>query len=161
MDMDLKPHMDGLANLDDHARRAAPGVRTQVTKDHDLIRRWAAKHDAEPATGEGTASGPAVIDVQDGGAGIRFNFPGFARFRPITWKEWFDHFDRHDLRFMYEETDTSQVSERAHEVWEARGGGIGDDRSDWFQAEQDLRRAAGGGSPAVRYRIITNDSVER
>jgi hypothetical protein len=73
-----------------------------ATRNHDVIRRWAAKRRAEPATGEATPSGPATADVRDGGVGIRFNFPGFARLRPITWDEWFDHFDRHQLTFVYE-----------------------------------------------------------
>ena len=40
--------------------------------------------------------------MQDGGAGIRFNFPAAARFRPITWDEWFQNFSQHDLMFVYE-----------------------------------------------------------
>jgi len=46
--------------------------------------------------------GPATVDVQDGGAGIRFNLPAAARYRPITWEEWFENFQRHDLLFVYE-----------------------------------------------------------
>ena len=49
-----------------------------------------------------TESGPATVDVQDGGAGIRFNFPAAARFRPITWDEWFRNFRQHELMFVYE-----------------------------------------------------------
>jgi hypothetical protein len=41
--------------------------------------------------------------VRDEGAGIRFNFPGVARFRAITWDEWFEHFDSHALTFVFEE----------------------------------------------------------
>lgn len=75
-----------------------------ATRDRELIRRWAAGHQGEPATGEATSSGPATVDVNDGGTGIRFNFPGFGPFRPITWEEWFEHFDRHGLTFVYEES---------------------------------------------------------
>jgi hypothetical protein len=32
------------------------------------------------ATGEATSSGPATIDVKDGGTGVRFNFPGIQLF---------------------------------------------------------------------------------
>jgi hypothetical protein len=46
-----------------------------IMTDHEVIRRWAARHSAEPATGEATASGPGTITINDGGAGIRFNFP--------------------------------------------------------------------------------------
>ena len=73
-----------------------------ATRDHDVIRRWAAPRHAEPATGEATVSGPATATIDDGGAGIRFNFPGAGRLRPITWEEWFDNFDRHQLTFVYE-----------------------------------------------------------
>ena len=47
-------------------------------------------------------SGPATADIQDGGAGIRFNFPALGRLRPITWEEWFDNFERHRLTFVYD-----------------------------------------------------------
>ena len=83
--------------------RTATDARAIFTQDHEVIRRWAARRGAEPATGEATASGPATIDVNDGGAGIRFNFPGVQRFRPIAWDEWFENFDGHDLWFVYEE----------------------------------------------------------
>ena len=63
--------------------------RSLATRDHDVIRAWAARHSAEPATGEATQSGPATVNVNDGGVGIRFNFPGpadFARSRgPSGW----------------------------------------------------------------------------
>jgi len=80
--------------------------RTHVTRHHDVIRRWATRRQAGPATGEATASGPSTVDVQDGGAGIRFNFPGVARFRAIDWAEWFENFDANDLVFVYEELTT-------------------------------------------------------
>jgi hypothetical protein len=122
-------------------------LRALATKDHDLIQRWAERHGAEPATGEASASGPATLHVTDGGAGIRFNFPGFARFRPITWSEWFENFDRHDLTFVFEE----EVADRAYEYWQARGGGDGHDRDDWFQAESEIGPRSGA---AARYRLV-------
>jgi hypothetical protein len=78
------------------------GSEVIATRDHEVIRRWAAKHQAEPATGEATASGPATVNVNDGGAGVRFNFPGSGLFRPITWEEWFSNFDHHLCAFVYE-----------------------------------------------------------
>ena len=138
-----------------------PGVRTQSTRDHASIRRWAALHQAEPATGEATASGPATVAVNDGGAGIRFNFPGNARFRPIGWEEWLAHFDLHQFLFVYEEQDPDQIARRAHELFDTRGGQDGCDREDWLQAEQELRRERGGGSPSVRYHIVKNATPGR
>lgn len=73
-----------------------------ATRNHDLIREWAERQSAEPATGQETASGDATVDVQDGGARVRFNFPAAASFRPISWDEWFDVFERDQLVFVYE-----------------------------------------------------------
>jgi len=73
-----------------------------ATQDHALIRRWAARRHAEPATGEATDSGPSTLIVNDDGTGIRFNFPGLGRFRPIDWDEWFRNFDAYSLVFVYE-----------------------------------------------------------
>ena len=128
--------------------RTAAGARAILTNDHDVIRRWAARRGAEPATGEATASGPATIDVNDGGAGIRFNFPGVHRFRPISWDEWLEHFDKHDLLFVYEE----EVSDRAYQLWQARDGEPGRDLEDWFTAEEQLRGLSSTASG--RYRIV-------
>jgi hypothetical protein len=129
------------------ADASSAGPRAMATRDHDVIRRWAARHHAEPATGEATASGPATLHVQDDGAGIRFNFPGVGRFRPITWDEWCEHFDRHHLTFVYEE----EICERAYAMWQARGGGHGDDRHDWFEAQRQLEQP--GGRAMGRYRL--------
>lgn len=124
-----------------------------ATRDKDLIRLWASRHRAEPATGEATPSGPATIDVNDGGAGIRFNFPGAARFRPISWDEWFDNFDRFRLVFVYEE----DVADRAYELWQHRGGGTGNDQDDWFEAERQLGRRS---QPMARYHLVTAPADE-
>ncbi|HEU4690247.1 MAG TPA: DUF2934 domain-containing protein [Vicinamibacterales bacterium] len=145
---------DRLATLAGQIVHDPPGVRCQSTRDHGSIRSWAALHQAEPATGEATASGPATVAVNDGAAGVRFNFPGVARFRPIGWEEWLAYFDQHQLLFVYEEQDPDQIARRAHELFDARGRQDGGDREDWLQAEQELRRERGGGSPSVRYHIV-------
>ena len=90
-----------LLHLNDPSIGSLPDT-VVVTDEHHLIREWAARHMAEPATGEATASGPATVTVQDLGAGIRFNFPGVARFRPITWTEWFENLTTYDLVFVFE-----------------------------------------------------------
>jgi hypothetical protein len=79
--------------------RTAPVVST---RDHQVIRQWAEQRQAEPATGEATRSGPATVQVADGGAGVRFNFPGHGPFRPISWEEWFENFDAHGCAFVYD-----------------------------------------------------------
>ena len=136
-----------------------PGVRMQRTNDHHVVRRWAAEHSAEPATGEASESGPSTVVVNDGGTGIRFNFPGFAPFRPITWEEWLGHFDRHHLLFVFEEQDPAQVATRAHERSRSHDGIAGRDQEDWFLAERDLREARGGASASVRYHLVKDDAA--
>ena len=84
-----------------------PASKVLSTRDHDVIRQWAEKRQAEPATGEATASGPATIDVKDGGAGIRFNFPGRGVYRPIAWEEWFQNFDAHECAFVFDHDGTT------------------------------------------------------
>ena len=135
-----------------------PGVRMQRTNDHHVVRRWATEPSAEPATGEASESGPSTVVVNDGGAGIRFNFPGFAPFRPITWEEWLGHFDRHHLLFVFEEQDPAQVATRAYERSRLHDGIAGRDQEDWFLAERDLRDARGGASASVRYQLVKDDA---
>jgi len=89
-----------------------PSTHVVFTRDHDVIREWASKRQAAPATGEATASGPATIDVKDGGAGVRFNFPGTGTYRPIDWNEWFQNFDAHECAFVYDNVDTAPPSSR-------------------------------------------------
>lgn len=129
-------------------RARGPNGRSIATRDREVIRRWAERHGAEPATGEATASGPATIDVNDGGAGVRFNFPAAARFRPISWDEWFDNMDRHHLVFVYDE----ETADRAYELWQRRGGGDGQDQEHWFDAERQLRRS--GCAQGASYRFV-------
>ena len=98
----LLPHGDPVRRVDLHSEAEQPPGSIVATDDPELIRRWAVQHSAEPATGERTESGPATVDVHDGDAGIRFNFPAAGRFRCISWDEWFENFKAHDLMFVYE-----------------------------------------------------------
>jgi hypothetical protein len=90
------------------------GGATKVvfTRDHDVIKRWATARHAEPATGEATDSGRATVNVNDGGAGIRFIFPGTSAFRPITWEEWLENFDSHECAFVYDNESKGPLSSR-------------------------------------------------
>ena len=111
----LLPDDDPFRRLEqDDARGTSQEVA--MTDDPDVIRQWAARHDAEPATGEATPSGPATVNVQDTGAGIRFNFPAAAPFRPITWDEWFRNFRQHDLMFVYETDVPGQPPRRRYRL---------------------------------------------
>lgn len=152
MEPNGSPSRDHFASLSSGTPKDPPGLHTVVTRDHAVIRQWAAQHGAEPATGERSGAGPVVRSINDSGAGIRFNFPGFAPFMPMAWDDWFENFEAHHLSFVFEEEDREQVAARARQRWEARGGG-GDPQDDWFQAEAELQLEAGGQSP-VRYRLI-------
>ena len=93
---------DPIRRVDLGSEGEQPAGSVVATEDQQLIRQWALRHSAEPATGEATPSGPATVNVQDGDAGIRFNFPAAGPFRPISWEEWFQNFRQHDLLFVYE-----------------------------------------------------------
>jgi hypothetical protein len=82
------------------------------TREHHVIRQWAEARHAEPATGEATPSGPQTVHVNDGGAGVRFNFPGAAAFRPISWEEWFQNFDQHHCVFVFDNHRSMPLSNR-------------------------------------------------
>ena len=93
--------------IDRTTESSHPAGAIVATDDEELIREWARRHSAEPATGEATPSGPATVTVKDGDAGIRFNFPSLARFRAISWQEWFQNLHAYDLLFVYELEDPS------------------------------------------------------
>lgn len=78
-------------------RPERPG-RTLVTTDHAVIRSWAERRGAAPATMPGS--------VFDGALGaLRFDFPGYggAVLQPVDWEEWFATFDARQLNFLYQE----------------------------------------------------------
>jgi len=104
-----QPKIQNIESVDSHVRGSTQVV---FTRDHELIKRWATERQAEPATGEATSSGPATVDVKDGGAGIRFNFPGTGSFRPIPWEEWLANFDLHQCAFVYDNESATPLSSR-------------------------------------------------
>ena len=67
----LLPDTTPIPRVDIHNAGQQPAGSIVATDDPELIRDWARRHSAEPATGEATASGPATVNVQDGDAGIR------------------------------------------------------------------------------------------
>jgi hypothetical protein len=108
-DLPLLPETRKIPNVT-RETRPKPGPAVLSTRDHEVIREWAREVGAEPATGEATASGPATsLKVSDGGTGLRFNFPGVSPFRAVSWAEWFDHFNSHDLTFLYDNAEPGQV----------------------------------------------------
>ena len=80
---------------DDHEDH--PG-QSLVTRNHDVIRRWAEERGAQPATVEGTE--------HDGRPGVlTFDFPGYGgeNLKPISWDEWLQRFDERNLAFHFQE----------------------------------------------------------
>jgi len=70
-----------------------------ATKNHEVIKQWAEKRRATPATVPGTE--------HNGHLGVlRFDFPGYGgrRIEHVTWDQWFRTFDDRDLTFIYQET---------------------------------------------------------
>jgi hypothetical protein len=84
--------IDSPKEHEDHAGQ------TLYTQDHDVIRQWAEKRRAKPATVPGTEHG-------DRKGVLRFDFPGYGGkdLEPIGWDDWFKTFDERRLRFIYQE----------------------------------------------------------
>jgi catechol 2,3-dioxygenase-like lactoylglutathione lyase family enzyme len=79
------------------AHEEYPG-QTLVTRNHDVIRRWAEERGATPATVPGSE--------HEGHPGVlRFDFPGYGGegLQPISWEDWFRAFDERGLRFLFQE----------------------------------------------------------
>ncbi|HLH71809.1 MAG TPA: hypothetical protein VKX96_00895 [Chloroflexota bacterium] len=74
-----------------------PG-QSLVTRNHEVIRQWADKRNAVPATVPGTE--------HDGHLGVlRFDFPGYGgrTLEHVTWDQWFKTFDDRHLVMIYQE----------------------------------------------------------
>lgn len=72
--------------------------RSLVTRNHEVIRRWAEERGAAPATVPGTE--------HEGRPGVlRFDFPGYGGqdLQRIPWDDWFRTFDERRLNFLYQE----------------------------------------------------------
>ncbi|MFI6166565.1 hypothetical protein ACIBCN_07240 [Nocardia sp. NPDC051052] len=78
--------------------RAANVERTRVTRNHDIIRQWAERRGARPATMPGSEyDGQLRV--------LRFDFPGYggAVLRPVDWDDWFAAFDAKHMHFRYQD----------------------------------------------------------
>jgi hypothetical protein len=108
----LLPEQGQIPNIASADESEVTPAQVVFTREHHVIREWAEARQARPATGEATISGPPTVQVNDGGAGIRFNFPGAAPFRPITWEEWFENFDHHHCAFVFDNDASTPLSNR-------------------------------------------------
>ncbi|MBB5791075.1 hypothetical protein [Jiangella mangrovi] len=68
-----------------------------VTRNHDVIRAWAADREVEPATTRPAEGGWLPVDA------LRLSAPGTAGGETVSWDTWFEAFDTHDLRFLFRE----------------------------------------------------------
>ncbi|HET8650397.1 MAG TPA: hypothetical protein VFL95_10165 [Gemmatimonadales bacterium] len=62
----------------------------QTTQDHETIRHWAEERGGRPAVVDGTG-GMIRIDFGDRDEDLK----------PISWDEFFQHFDESDIKFLY------------------------------------------------------------
>ena len=83
-----------ISSTEDHADHDGQSL---ITRNHDVIRRWAEERDGTPATVGGTE--------HEGRPGVlRFDFPGGARdLQEVSWDDWFRSFDERNLVFLYQE----------------------------------------------------------
>lgn len=72
---------------------------SQVTTDHEEIRKWVEDRGGKPAQVRGTG------DKEDPGL-LRINFPGVGAedsLEDISWDEFFQKFDEKNLAFLYQD----------------------------------------------------------
>ncbi|MGA3038858.1 MAG: hypothetical protein ABSE64_15445 [Vulcanimicrobiaceae bacterium] len=86
--------------------REKPQRRTQTTRDHEVIRKWAKDRGAQPACN-------VRSDNTDTGVlRLYFSEQQGRPLRRIDWDEWFRAFDERELCFVYQ--DTSDDGKRSN-----------------------------------------------
>src|SRR5436305_4288593 len=78
----------------------------KATVDHDEIRRWVEQRGGYPARVKGTGRGsdPGVL---------RIDYPGYSgedTLERIEWDEFFEWFERDNLAFLYQDTQSSRFN---------------------------------------------------
>jgi hypothetical protein len=77
---------------------------SQMTRDHDEIRKWVEDRNGKPSTVGGTEN------KNDEAGILRIDFPGGASnppLKPISWEEFFEKFDAAGLAMVYQEESAS------------------------------------------------------
>lgn len=73
--------------------------QSNITADHEIIRKWAEERGGVPSTVKGTSpSGQTGL--------LRIYFPDFGKntpFQEISWEEFFKKFDEKNLAFLYQD----------------------------------------------------------
>jgi hypothetical protein len=73
---------------------------SQMTTDHETIRRWAEERGGKPAAVKSTHKPGESTGI------IRIDFPGYSgeqSLEEISWEEFFEKFEDSNLAFVYEE----------------------------------------------------------
>ena len=153
----LSVDIDRFTSLAGQTPPERPGVRTHVTREHEIIRRWADKHQAEPATGEATPSGPAKIVVNDGGSGIRSIFRDSDRFGQLPGPSGLT-ISTGTTFCLCSKNRIPRRLRRAPTNSRARAPvNLGTIETTGFRRKRDRRQGAGGQSPSIRYRIVKDN----
>lgn len=83
-------------------------MSSQITTDHQKIRRWAESRGGVPVSVEQTERDhePGVL---------RIDFPGHGDeegLRQVSWEDFFDKFDQENLAFLYQERTSEGLQSR-------------------------------------------------
>lgn len=72
--------------------------KTLATKNPDVIKSWAERREAAPATVPGTEHGDHL-------GVLRFDFPGYGgqELKHVDWDQWLNTFKSRNLTFIYQE----------------------------------------------------------
>jgi hypothetical protein len=82
--------------------------KTEITTDHEHIKRWVEEHGGHPARVKGTA-------VQGSSGVLLIDYPGYSStqtLEAISWDEFFKGFEENELAFLYE--DEKQPGRQSH-----------------------------------------------
>jgi ferritin-like metal-binding protein YciE len=97
--------------------RSKSSSSSQMTTDHDQIRRWAEQRGGQPACVRGTGN--------KGDIGIlRLDFPGYSgaeSLEHISWDDWFDKFDERGLAVLYQEKTAGGRSSNFNKIVNREG----------------------------------------
>lgn len=101
-------------------------AQARITTDHDEIRKWVEARGGQPAHVRRT-------EYMDDPGVLRIEYPGFRsseKLEPLSWDEWFEAFDKHQLAFLYDPdprsrfsklVDRDELAKRRRAMMEKRG----------------------------------------
>jgi hypothetical protein len=92
-------------------------AESNVTTDHEEIRRWVEERGGRPARVKATGGD------RDPGI-IRVDFPGFSgedTLEEIAWDEWFEAFEANKLAFLHQDTTAEGEKSRFSKLVERNG----------------------------------------